>query len=273
VDRLAKLGYVLFAIAMIALGVETLALAFVHGTDKLGHGYDAIPVLPFLPPMPWLAYLVSAIWIVCGIGLLRAESARNCATILGSMLLVFALFLDAPRAAAHFASISLRTVVFEVIALASLAWMVTGRSSAPALFTAGRYLFALSLIVFGVDHYLALAPIAALIPGWIPGHVFWVAFFGTGLIAAGIAISIGYLAVPAAALIGLMYAIWVITLHLPRTLGFYGIPGAVRDPGEWSSLFIAVALWGGSWALVAVTGGGAGALESKGDSAWLRRSA
>lgn len=128
-DRLAKLGYVLFAIAMIALGVETLALAFVHGTDKLGHGYDAIPVLPFLPPMPWLAYIVSAIWIVCGIGLLRAESARNCATILGSMLLVFALFLDAPRAAAHFASISLRTVVFEVIALASLAWMVTGRSS------------------------------------------------------------------------------------------------------------------------------------------------
>ncbi len=189
------------------------------------------------------------------------------------MLLVFALFLDAPRAAAHFASISLRTVVFEVIALASLAWMVTGRSSAPVLFTAGRYLFALSLIVFGVDHYLALAPIAALIPGWIPWHVFWVAFFGTGLIAAGIAISIGYLAVPAAALIGLMYAIWVITLHLPRTLGFYGIPGAVRDPGEWSSLFVAVALWGGSWALVAVTGGGAGALESKGDSAWLRRSA
>ena len=185
---------------MIALGVETLALAFVHGTDKLGHGYAAIPVLPFLPPMPWLAYIVSAIWIVCGVGLLRAESATNCATILGAMLLVFALFLDAPRAVAHFANISLRTVVFEVVALASLAWMLTASSSPPALFTVGRYLFALSLIVFGVDHYLALAPIAALIPGWIPWPVFWVAFFGAGFIAAGIAIAIGYLARPAVGL-------------------------------------------------------------------------
>jgi hypothetical protein len=44
-----------------------------------------------------------------------------------------------------------------------------------------------------------------------------------------------------------MFAIWVVTLHLPRVLGLYGIPGAAHDPDEWSSLFIAVALWGGLW--------------------------
>lgn len=32
----------------------------------------------------------------------------------------------------------------------------------------------------------------------------------------------------------------------------YGIPGALHNPNEWSSLFIAVALWGGSWALADV---------------------
>ena len=47
-----------------------------------------------------------------------------------------------------------------------------------------------------------------------------------------------------------MFGIWVVTLHLPRVLGVYGIPGAPRDPDEWSSLFIAVALCGGLWALV-----------------------
>jgi len=46
-----------------------------------------------------------------------------------------------------------------------------------------------------------------------------------------------------------MFAIWVVTLHLPRVLGLYGIPGAPHNPDEWSSLFIAVALWGGLWAL------------------------
>jgi hypothetical protein len=35
----------------------------------------------------------------------------------------------------------------------------------------------------------------------------------------------------------------------PRVLGLYGIPGAPHNPDEWSSLFIAVALWGGPWAL------------------------
>ena len=47
-----------------------------------------------------------------------------------------------------------------------------------------------------------------------------------------------------------MFALWVITLHIPRTLGFYHIPGAITDPDEWSSLFIAIGLWGGPWALV-----------------------
>jgi hypothetical protein len=46
-----------------------------------------------------------------------------------------------------------------------------------------------------------------------------------------------------------MFAIWVITLHVPRTLGFYSIPGAITDPNEWSSLFIAIGLWGGPWAV------------------------
>ena len=51
--------------------------------------------------------------------------------------------------------------------------------------------------------------------------------------------------------IGLMFGIWVITLHVPRTLGFYGIPGALTDPDEWSSMFIALGIWGGSWAQAA----------------------
>jgi hypothetical protein len=49
--------------------------------------------------------------------------------------------------------------------------------------------------------------------------------------------------------VGLMFGIWVVTLHLPRVLGLYGIPGALHDPDEWSSLLIAVALSGGLWAL------------------------
>jgi hypothetical protein len=40
--------------------------------------------------------------------------------------------------------------------------------------TLARYCIAASWIVFGVDHFLALGPIATLVPNWIPFHIFWV---------------------------------------------------------------------------------------------------
>jgi hypothetical protein len=124
-----------------------------------------------------------------------------------------------------------------------------------ALRTAACIVLGISLVVFGIDHFLSLAFIAGLIPGWIPWHAFWVAFFGVAFVVAGIGIAANVLRGWSAAAIGLMFAIWVFTLHVPRTLGLYGVPGATADPNEWSSLFIAVALWGGSWALAATTEG------------------
>jgi hypothetical protein len=105
-----------------------------------------------------------------------------------------------------------------------------------------------------MDHFLALAFIATLLPAWIPWHVFWVTFFGAAFIAAGLSIGLNFVQRWGAACIGLMFGIWVVTLHLPRVLGLYAIPGAPRDPNEWSSLFIAIALWGGSWALARAHG-------------------
>jgi hypothetical protein len=60
------------------------------------------------------------------------------------MLFVCALVLDVPKNAASIGSISLRTAVFEPLALASLAWLFPGRVPTPDfLARAGRYLLAL----------------------------------------------------------------------------------------------------------------------------------
>jgi uncharacterized membrane protein len=166
------------------------------------------------------------------------------------LFFVLTLILDVPKNAANIGNISLRTGVFEPFSLACLAWLLPGPGAIPGwLERLGRYLLAISLIVFGVDHFLALGFIATLIPSWIPWHVFWVAFFGVAFIASGVSIGLNVLQRWGAAGLGLMFGIWVFTLHLPRVLGVYGIPGAPHNPNEWSSLFIAVALWGGLWAL------------------------
>ena len=248
-NRLCGAGSVVFSVAIAGLGVETFVCAR-YSTHSLGPGYNVIPVLPWLPAIPWLATIFGAVLAACGVGMLVPRTKRTSGIVLGGLLFLGAVLLDAPKYAAHIGNMSLRTIVFESLSLASLACLSTGWDESPKqLAVVSRILLGAALVVFGVDHFLAIRFIATLIPAWIPWRAFWVVFFGVGMIAAGLSIGINFLARWAAACIGLMFGIWVVTLHLPRVLGLYGIAGAPRDPNEWSSLFIALALWGGFWAL------------------------
>jgi len=248
-DAVLGLGRCIFAAAIIAFGIETIVCALTV-SHALGAQHSVIPVIPWLPAVPWIAYLFGAIWVMCGLGFLFGRTRRPAALIFGGLFFVLMLTLDVPKYVPYLANISLRTIVFEPLSIACLAWLLPGPGAIQSwLERASRYLVAISLIVFGVDHFLALGFIATLIPSWIPWHVFWVAFFGVAFIASGLSIALNILQRWGAAGIGLMFAIWVFTLHLPRVLGLYGIPGAPHNPDEWSSLFIAIALWGGLWAL------------------------
>jgi uncharacterized membrane protein len=252
-DALLRLGLPLYALAIVGLGVTAIICA--HETMFLyalpsNPRFPANPVLPFFPPIPTLSYFFGAIEALLGMGLLFRRTRRICALLLGAILFACTLILEVPRNIAIPNSMNLRTIVFEALAIASLAWLLPGPaaiSNRPERLS--RYLLGLSFVVFGIDHFLAPAPIGTLIPNWIPWHVFWITFFGSGFIAAGISIAFDVLLRWAAACIGLMYAIWVFTLHLPTVLGLYAIPGRPNHPALWSSLFIAIALWGGSWAL------------------------
>ncbi len=235
-DTLLRSGYILFAFAIIGLGTQTfLCTGSLQGSLIQSDSFGRI---------------IGPLLAACGVGLLFKRTARAAAMALGTLLFLYALILEVPRYTTNLSSISSRTGVFEPLSIAALAWLLPGSDATPSwLARASRYLLAVSLMVFGVDHFLALAPIGTLIPPWIPWHVFWIAFFGADFIVAGISIGLNIQLRWGAICIGLMFAIWVFTLHLPRTLfGLYGGSGP-RAPDEWSSLFIAIALWGGSWAL------------------------
>jgi uncharacterized membrane protein len=143
-----------------------------------------------------------------------------------------------------------RTNVLEPIAIGSLAWLAPGLDGIPTwLHTASRYLLAFAVIVFGIAHFQVLTFIASLVPAWIPWHWFWTVFFGVAFISAGVSFATGFLQRWAALGVGLMFALWAVTIHVPPVLNFFRIPGTTQDPDKWSDVFIVVALWGGSWAL------------------------
>lgn len=242
-------GRALFSLAIVSIGIETMLCARVVAYP-LSPRYAGLPVLPWLPAIPFVAYLFGVIWVLCGVGLLTKRGLRASALVLGSLLALCTLILILPKYVFHLGDIGLRTVVFEPLALACIAFLLPGQTTIPGwLARTCRSLIALAMIVFGWDHFVVLSFIASLLPGWIPWHIFWSAFFGVVFIAGGLSIGLGLLQRWGAAGLGLMFGIWVVTLHLPRVLGLYGIPGAPNNPNEWSSLFIAVGLWGGSWAL------------------------
>jgi uncharacterized membrane protein len=109
--------------------------------------------------------------------------------------------------------------------------------------TAGRIFVSISLAVFGVQHFIYGGFVATLVPAFMPGRLFWAYFVGVAFVAAAIGILTRMLARPAATMLGVMFFLFVVLLHIPRIIG------NSSDGNEWTSGFVALAMCGGSWIL------------------------
>src|SRR5258708_32450148 len=85
--------------------------------------------------------------------------------------------------------------------------------------TLGRIFVAISLVVFGVQHFIYGGFVATLVPAFMPGRLFWAYFVGVAFVAAAAGIFTGMLARPAATMVGGIIFLFVSVLHLPRILG------------------------------------------------------
>ena len=109
--------------------------------------------------------------------------------------------------------------------------------------TLGRIFIAVALLVFGVQHFMYAGFVAGLVPAWMPGRLFWAYFVGVAFFAAAAGILYQRLARPAASLLGVMFFLFVVLLHIPR------IAAHPSDGNEWTSGFVALAMCGGAWVL------------------------
>ena len=109
--------------------------------------------------------------------------------------------------------------------------------------TLGRIFVAVSLVVFGVQHFIYGGFVAGLVPAWMPGRLFWAYFVGVAFFAAAAGILYKLMARPAATMLGVMFFLFVLLLHVPR------IVGLSNNGNEWTSGFVALAMCGGAWIL------------------------
>jgi uncharacterized membrane protein len=230
--ELTRLGRWFYAIAMAGFGVQFLFHAFWAGP---------VPGPPWNPGRPLWAYSTAILLIAISVCIATGKKVRLAATLLAILLLLRALLVFAPRLVANIHDPGPWTSGFEILAMCGAALVVAGTAA-----ELGRWLFASLLVVVGTQHFLYARFVATLVPGWIPGGLFWAVFVGVAFFAAALAIATRKSSGLAATLLGLMFFLWVFIVHLPR------VAASPHDGKEWTSALVALAMCGGAWVM---TGG------------------
>ena len=217
---------------MLAAGLIGFGLVGLH----FHHAMDGLQPFNLSPPGVWLN---SAVLVLGGIGLAWSRIASKAGLALWSLLTLL-LFVHGPGLVAEPANPVRWVSAMEVLGLLAACMLIAapGRTD---LRLAGRIAVGLMLVVFGVVHWLFVEAIAGMIPEWMPGRAIWPLLTGAANIAAGLAIATGVLARPASALVGAMFASWILLVHAPRLLA---APG---DRSEWVACALAFALTGVVW--------------------------
>src|SRR5882762_4592761 len=245
-DKLRHFGRLCFAISIAFFGAQYLLYGRFEG------GLPLVP--PWTPGAPVLAYVLGAALILAALSIASLWKARQSAISLGTFLLLSFFFLHCLHASSIVHNGTDRTRAFECLALSAIGFTLAGilpngrNSSASGIATnwpllLGRFLFAISMVVFGAQHFMYAGFIATLIPGWIPLHLFWVYLTGTGMIVTGFCIATGILASLASLGLGVMFLLWFLLLHAPR------VAASPRNGDEWTSALVALAVSGGSFLL------------------------
>jgi uncharacterized membrane protein len=86
----------------------------------------------------------------------------------------------------------------------------------------GRLFYAIPMGVFGTDHLADAKDVAHIVPSWMPLHIFWVYLVGIALIAAALSIILERHARLAATLLGCMFLLFVVLMHIPNIVASHG---------------------------------------------------
>jgi hypothetical protein len=116
-------------------------------------------------------------------------------------------YVFCPAAAGALVLVVALVVVWRRLGRSPDTWPVLGRVFVPA-----------SLAAFGGEHLVSAHGLSQMVPTWMPVPLFWAYFVGIALFAAAASIVSTLLIRVAAPLLGTMFFIFVLSLHIPRVI-------------------------------------------------------
>jgi uncharacterized membrane protein YphA (DoxX/SURF4 family) len=227
---------ILIKVARISYGILVAAL----GVQQIFYT-DFRPVI--LPPWPALwpwhtffIYLLSAVFIIAGTAIVFNKKTNIVSLILGVIFLLLFLFCQIPYELfvdPYYKHLGVWANAEKELILAGGGFVVAG--SFPSgnesnqkesliinllekIIPFGSVFFCITMVSFGIDHFLYTKGISVLVPAWIPGAMFWTYFAGIALFCSGVMIILRINLKLNAILLALMIFLWLLVLHIPRAI-------------------------------------------------------
>jgi hypothetical protein len=253
--KLLNIGRIFYGIAIAAMGFLTIY-------------YHDFPYMLIPPEHPWMndhiifVYISGVLLFLAGACIVFKKMTLPVSLLSGTVLLLVFCFYYIPyefMSTSNYMHFAAWENAAKELALSSGALIIAGsypnRHQSP-LFSflskfipLGAIIFPLTIISFGINHFIYAREASDYMPSWIPNHLFWMYFTGSCLLGAGIAILLQIKPRLMATLLGTMIFIWVIILHIPKSLA---APFA-ENGGEVSSGFLALAYCGIAFVIAGAT--------------------
>jgi len=249
-----------------------------YGIAIGGMGAQAIYCmdLPYILPLPEhfpasgiviLAFILGTMFIVAGTSIIFKKWTRQICLLFGCMLLLIFCFYYIPYQLLtdpNYMHLGDWENAEKELAFAGGALVIAGCFSAQnenhlskilaKLIPLGSIFFAITIVSFGILHFMYGATVAGMVPSWIPWHLFWIYFAGAALIGAGVGIILKIKTGVIATLLGTMIFIWFGILHIPRVVA--AAPADMAD--EITSAFLALTYSGIAFVIAGTSLIGAG---------------
>jgi uncharacterized membrane protein len=219
--QISSVGQVLFAMALIWLGT----LGLVKG--------DFVQIWKPVPAwVPWrepLAYLCAAVSLTSGIGLLWRRTSTIAARLIFASFTVWLLVMRLPNLFYQKPLVLVGWSFGATAIMLAAAWVLhvwfAGERDRRLGFVADQrgvrvahVLYGVSLIPFGLTHFMYVDATTKVIPQWIPWPEAWAYLTGSTFIAAGLAVACGVLARQAAALSTAQIGLFGLLVWMPRVI-------------------------------------------------------
>ena len=203
------------------------------------HLFGPRVVLPIVPPyMPgrmfWV-YVVGAGLLAASLSIAVQRAVRWSGLLFGLMMFLFVAMIHLPGAIRQHDRI-IWTIVFRESAFGGAGWilaglaMARGRERGHALVGVGRALVTITMIMFGIEHFLhplALpgVPLVKEMPAWVPARPFVDYLTGAGLLAGAASVLFAKSARTVLACLGGWLLLMLLVIYVPVLVG------ALQNPG------------------------------------------